>query len=173
MRRIFYDTEFLEDGKTIELISIGMVDEDGNEFYGINYDAPWGRIAHHPWLVENVMPHLPTITYRHPDVMPKPTLASRVSHFLAPTEDYRDMELWANNCAYDHVALCQLIAGRMIDLPTGIPWFTNDLQQLWRTAGYPEKPAKPANQHNALADARWNLEWWKACQSTATAGSAG
>jgi hypothetical protein len=27
--RYFYDTEFLEDGKTIELISIGIVCEDG------------------------------------------------------------------------------------------------------------------------------------------------
>ena len=29
----FFDTEFYENGKTIELISIGIVAEDGSEFY--------------------------------------------------------------------------------------------------------------------------------------------
>ena len=35
LMRIFYDTEFLEDGKTIDLISIGMVAEDGREYYAV------------------------------------------------------------------------------------------------------------------------------------------
>lgn len=30
--RYFYDTEFIEDGHTIELISIGVVAEDGREY---------------------------------------------------------------------------------------------------------------------------------------------
>ena len=34
--RIFYDTEFLDDGKTIDLISIGMVAEDGRELYAVS-----------------------------------------------------------------------------------------------------------------------------------------
>ena len=29
--RYFYDTEFIEDGTTIELVSIGVVAEDGRE----------------------------------------------------------------------------------------------------------------------------------------------
>lgn len=33
-----YDTEFLEDGSTIELISIGIVCEDGREYYAVNSD---------------------------------------------------------------------------------------------------------------------------------------
>ncbi len=31
--RYFYDCEFIEDGKTIDLISIGIVAEDGRELY--------------------------------------------------------------------------------------------------------------------------------------------
>ena len=31
--KIFFDTEFIEDGKTIDLISIGMVREDGETYY--------------------------------------------------------------------------------------------------------------------------------------------
>lgn len=55
-----YDTEFLEDGTTIELISIGIVCEDGREYYAVTSEAPIGRIKkEHPWLIRNVLPHLP------------------------------------------------------------------------------------------------------------------
>ena len=39
--RYFYDTEFIEDGSTIELVSIGIVAEDGREFYAVSteFDA--------------------------------------------------------------------------------------------------------------------------------------
>ena len=31
--KYFYDTEFIDDGHTINLISIGIVAEDGHEYY--------------------------------------------------------------------------------------------------------------------------------------------
>ena len=34
--RFFYDTEFIDNGRTIELISIGVAAEDGREYYGIS-----------------------------------------------------------------------------------------------------------------------------------------
>ena len=34
--RYFIDTEFMEDGHTIELISIGICCEDGREFYAVS-----------------------------------------------------------------------------------------------------------------------------------------
>lgn len=55
-----YDTEFLEDGKTIDLISIGIVCEDGREYYAVNSDADWERIRQDDWLMDNVVRHLPT-----------------------------------------------------------------------------------------------------------------
>jgi hypothetical protein len=55
---VCYDTEFLEDGETIELISIGMVAEDGYEYYAVNRDMPERRIRRHPWLMENVVPNV-------------------------------------------------------------------------------------------------------------------
>ena len=54
--RYFYDTEFLEDGRTIDLISIGIVAEDGRELYLVNANAPWSRIRRHDWLMDNVVP---------------------------------------------------------------------------------------------------------------------
>ena len=39
--RFFYDCEFIEDGTTIDLVSIGVVGEDGREFYAVSteFDA--------------------------------------------------------------------------------------------------------------------------------------
>lgn len=62
-----YDTEFLEDGETIELISIGIACEDGREYYAVNADFRMERITGEPkreWLIRNVLPHLP-ISSRH------------------------------------------------------------------------------------------------------------
>lgn len=57
--RYWYDTEFHEDGHTVDLISIGIVAEDGREYYAVNHDADWDRVKKNEWLCENVVPHLP------------------------------------------------------------------------------------------------------------------
>lgn len=59
--RYFYDTEFIDTGTTIDLISIGIVCDDGRKYAAVNADAPWERIRDDPWLMMNVVPHLPTI----------------------------------------------------------------------------------------------------------------
>ena len=50
--RFFYDTEFIEDGATIELVSIGIVAEDGREYYAVSTDADHSRA--NAWVKENV-----------------------------------------------------------------------------------------------------------------------
>lgn len=55
--RYFLDTEFNEDGRTIDLISIGIVAEDGREFYACNQEAELHRV--NPWVREHVLPKLP------------------------------------------------------------------------------------------------------------------
>jgi hypothetical protein len=167
--RYFYDTEFLEDGKTIELISIGIVAEDGRELYLVNRDAPWKRIKKNEWLMANVVPKLPQphgdwinqmpkrwlIDFNTPEVRGKSQIAEAVERFLLGNdlETYADLELWADYGAYDHVVLCQLF-GPMIALPPGVPMFTHDLQQARRAAGNPVMPEQPSGLHNALDDAR-------------------
>jgi hypothetical protein len=56
MTRIFYDCEFMEDGEVIELLSIGMVAEDGREFYAESSEADWSHA--NEWVYTNVLPHL-------------------------------------------------------------------------------------------------------------------
>lgn len=92
---------------------------------------------------------------------------------------YPTIKFYGYYSAYDHVALCWLF-GKMIDLPKGFPMYTIDLKQImdekvedysdhfsngnesfktklsWikNKDNYP----KQTNEHNALADAKWNKE---------------
>src|SRR5258708_14654710 len=54
--RYWYDTEFIEDGKTIDLISIGIVAEDGRELYlqSVEFDP---RKASQ-WVKDHVLGYL-------------------------------------------------------------------------------------------------------------------
>ncbi len=55
--RYFYDTEFIDDGRTIELISIGVVAEDGREYYAVSTEFDPERAG--SWVRANVLPKLP------------------------------------------------------------------------------------------------------------------
>lgn len=146
--KYFYDTEFLEDGKTIDLISIGIVAEDGREYYAVNTEADWDRINKHPWLPANVVAQLPDPAdegWKY-----KARIAREVAAFLL--HDSRP-ELWAWFSAYDHVVLAQLF-GTMMDLPAGIPMYTHDLRAFLDYVNVPTIPAQPSGQHDALEDAR-------------------
>lgn len=73
------------------------------------------------------------------------------------------VELWAWYGAYDHLVLAQLF-GRMVDLPAGFPMYTCDIQQYADHLGVGEDrlPPQPKDAHNALADARWVRDAWRA-----------
>jgi hypothetical protein len=46
-------------------------------------------------------------------------------------------------------------------LPRQLPRFTRDLRQRWEDVGKPKLPAAPTDAHDALADAKHNLERWQ------------
>lgn len=162
--KIWYDTKFLEDGKRIHLLSIGMVAADGRELYAVNIDAPWRRVRKNKWLMANVVPHLPKphgdwvlhmprrwlFDYHNPAVKRRSVIAEQVKDFIQRTPD---AELWASYGAYDHVALAQLW-GPMSALPRGVPMWTNDIRQEQLRLGDPEVPVSSTNEHHALADAQ-------------------
>jgi hypothetical protein len=153
-RRYFYDTEFSEHPQKLELISIGVVSETGQEFYEVFND--FDEHACNPWVQANVLPKLPI----HPKRKNSATIKARLLEYLKPSKD-DPIELWGYYSAYDHVALCWLF-GPMVNLPPGMPMLTLDIEQYRQTLQYPEQslPPQPKNQHNALADARWVREAW-------------
>src|SRR5690606_29354154 len=113
--KIYFDTEFLEDGKTIELISIGMVREDGEELYCINKDCDWKRVYNDAWLYEKVVPHLDKPGSE--SWLSKKDIASKIINFtywdtpkgpLFVCPKSRPLEFWAYYASYDWVVLCQI-----------------------------------------------------------------
>ena len=152
--RYWYDSEFLEDGSTIDLISIAFVAEDGREYYAVNKDADWSRIRQDEWLMKNVVSQLPVVM-DHPDFKPKKQIAEEVLEFLLAGGR---PELYAWYAAYDHVAYVQLW-GKMIDLPNGLPMYTHDVRSLldWAIPKVQDRldlPSQADGVHDALADAR-------------------
>jgi hypothetical protein len=169
MTDIWYDTEFLEDGHTIELISIGMVREDGAKLYLINSDFDLGKLLRNEWMMDNVFPHLPAKLEE--DGMPvwdadhrdashiwnRSRIRDRVKAFVLR---HPEPVLWADYGAYGHVVMCQLF-GKMIDLPDGFPMWTGDVQQEAQRLGYPVLDLDETvglRAHHALADAE-DLRW--------------
>jgi inhibitor of KinA sporulation pathway (predicted exonuclease) len=144
----FYDTEFIEDGKTIDLISIGIVAEDGREYYAISREFDPSRASE--WVIANVLRKLPPRSYGA-----WRTRGEMRNDILAFIGDDKP-EFWAFYADYDHVALCQLF-GTMMDLPKGWPMYTLDIKQVLEIKGIHEDDLGISNgsEHSALHDARW------------------
>lgn len=176
--RYWYDCEFIDDGKTIDLISIGIVCDDGREFYGINWECNFIKAS--DWVAENVLTYLPfrpceLNTANKGFWYQRYFLKEAVAKFLgcqeAPLtrssgprwfipEGAAKPELWGYYSAYDHVALCQLF-GTMMDLPQGFPMYTRDIKQWCDALGNPQLPKQAEGEHNALHDARHNKVMWE------------
>ena len=168
--RYYYDCEFIDDGLTIDLISIGMVAEDGREFYAISTEFVANKAS--DWVKENVLIHLPKIetkiyslgkdvrgigvsnTHIPDEYKSRLEIKNSILDFCNP-EKYGKPEFWAYYADYDHVALCQLF-GTMMDLPKGWPMYTCDIKQLCDSLGNHKLPEQKEGEHNALADARHN-----------------
>jgi hypothetical protein len=145
----YFDTEFFENGKTIELISIGIVAEDGDEFYT---EVEGVKITD-PWLKENVEPYLIGST------MPYDKIGTEILGFVT-SKTFKPV-FWAYYADYDWVAFCQLY-GRMVDLPSIYPMFCMDLQQELFRNSIKNIPIENEQEHSALADAIWTKkvhEW--------------
>jgi|SRR3990167_260051 len=148
--RYWLDTEFIDDGRTIDLISIGIVSEDGRELYAENSNCDLSRAS--DWVKANVLPHL--------EGGDGPTdLAAEVAWFCNP-EEHGKPEFWGYFADYDWVVLCQLF-GTMMDLPKGWPRYCRDIKQWCDDLGNPRLPSEGKDEHHALADARWNKRAWE------------
>jgi len=158
--RYFYDCEFIEDGRLIDLVSIGVVDEHGREFYAVSTQFDDSRAL--PWVRRNVLDKLPSPAdkaWRSRERI-RDDLYAFLTEPLGPGDE---IELWAWFAAYDHVALAQLW-GAMPALPREIPRFTKDLRQLWDDLGRPALPTA-TGRHDALVDARHNLARWRVMEA--------
>ena len=113
--KYFLDTEFYEDGKIIDLISIGIVSEDGRELYCVNQDAKLHLVS--PWVRQNVLPHLPR--YSSKSWMKYESIKQEIIRFVFGNIAYQNISgEWQNvsdknpmfygyYADYDWVVFCQ------------------------------------------------------------------
>ena len=151
-QRYFLDTEFIEDGRTIDLLSIGVVCQDGREFYAESSEADLNKA--NEWVRMNVIPHLEgPSTSRY---MSRAQIAAELLAFVDASKS-KGPEFWAYYGDYDWVVICQLF-GTMSDLPQYWPMFCMDVKQMAVTAGCVSTPEQDSVEHNALTDARWTRD---------------
>jgi hypothetical protein len=146
--KYFLDTEFHEDGKKIDLISVAIVNDMGRHLCLTSSEFDLKAAKAKPWLVENVLCQLPPQDLW----VTRAVLRDSILKFIG---NDRKPQFWAWYADYDWVALCQLF-GTMMDLPKGWPMFCLDLKQEHFLAGSPVLPKQDAGLHDALEDAKWN-----------------
>lgn len=183
--KYFIDTEFKEKPNTIDLISIGIVSEDGREYYALNKNFNLKEVWKDEWLRENVL--LPIYKeHIHGDMRNHVSfsraaikgilkgfgksieqIANEIKEFCyysyseAQIEN-ANIQFYGYYADYDWVIFCWIF-GRMIDLPKGFPMYCKDLKQMMDEKGLDKEWKRkncpdPDGEHNALVDARWNLK---------------
>ena len=150
--RYYIDTEFIESPCTIDLISIGIVCENGREFYSVNADCDFTKAD--DWVKENVISKLPPDD-REDNVMSlwgrREFLGARILNYIGDDKP----EFWGYYADYDWVVFCWLF-GKMIDLPDGWPMYCRDIKQVADQTGTRLPKLHSDLEHNALTDAWWN-----------------
>jgi hypothetical protein len=119
MTRIYYVTEFTKLSQHSELISIGMVSDNGRTFYAESNE--WDRekaILNNPFLVDHVIPHLlfeDVARYSNADILQaykikdcRLQIASKLREWLT---QFSTVEFWGDVQSYGWMHLCELFGG--------------------------------------------------------------
>lgn len=146
--KYWIDTEFIERPYTIDMISIGLVAEDGREFYAESSEVDWSKA--NPWTLETVRPQLDGKSMGREDI------SYAVRGF---TDGDHDPVFWGYFPAYDWVVFNWLFGG-ISELPFHFPQLCLDIKQWAIELGDPELPHQVGARHHALADARWTRDAW-------------
>lgn len=180
--KYFVDCEFIEDGRTIDLISIGIVASDGREYYAISTEFNEAKAS--DWVRKNVLANLPPkyLNLSDPSISPrlkeehkawrsrqaiKEDLLilfaggipdSKAAQRLDWDKAIKGLEIWGEWCSYDWVAFCQIF-GEMMDLPQGLPMRCRDIIQYSEDhLGIPSDRLPPSleteGNHHALLGAK-------------------
>ena len=199
--KYFIDTEFIEGFKKpikwlptignfnkpyhfIQLISIGIICEDGREYYAISNEYNYHDASE--WVKSNVIApiyrnQISAFKQQFMDIstfhryIPSSKSNSQIANdailfcggYVGEVNStFRALpEFYAYFADYDWVVFCSLF-GTMMDLPKWFPMYCRDLKQMlddtqeevdFQLKEHPNYP-KNSNEHNAIDDARWNFK---------------
>ena len=162
-RRVYLDTEFVTDNYQLSgLISIGLTDDRGRDYYAVNGGMAVLKALRKPFLREHVFPHLPIIStpYRpketvldadHPDVKTPLVIRDEITTYMRA--DPRPVWLYSWYGADDVKRLHWLWRNNWAVMPPEIPQWAGEIQELVALLGDPELPHQTNDAHHALNDA--------------------
>jgi hypothetical protein len=166
--RLFFDTEFIDTGREVILLSIGVVRDDGATYYAEDEEADLMLAS--DWVRQNVLPHM-TYMKTPPGggpadawaLKPRARIAAELIDFAGNSPEW-----WAYMADYDWVVLSQLY-GPLVNRPQGWPFWCHDVMQFFDAARMHGKPGdwvpEPETEHHALADAQWTKALWERVQA--------
>jgi len=189
--KIFLDSEFVENGSTVDLISIALITEDNRTYYAINRDCNFSKA--NQWVKDNVLNQLPS---RDSNLWKnKETIRDEVAIFCGCEKvveyifrnnmwlRFWEELLFSFGLLKPKVSYCLKpgkpkpefwadygsydwivfcqLFGKMVDLPEGFPMYINDLQQWSAQCGNPTLPKQLTGNHSALSDALHLKKQWE------------
>lgn len=151
---IYFDFEFIDDGRDIVPISLGMTAGYGKDIY-IEYNFDPARAS--DWVRENVFPHLEQFSTTG-CALDRWTAGESIRDWVESACGDTKPRFWGYYPSYDWTLLCQHY-GTMIQGPKGWPIRPECLMQMADQLGVPESEfPKQDKEHHALADAKWNRQ---------------
>ena len=146
----FLDTEFSDRGPNfpIQLISIGVVNELGKEFYRVVRDCDFDTDGCNDFVKQNVLPKIFHET--------RTDLSAIVNELLEFVKDDKNPFFVGYHCSTDWVIIKQLFHAQG-GIPRNWTKYCFDIVQLNQSLGWPKMPKKPKadKRHNSMEDARW------------------
>jgi hypothetical protein len=164
---IFFDTEFTDLGLDPRLISIGLISEDGREFYAELYYV-YEILTYSSFVQESVLPHLTGGDSR----ISMDTLTLRLGDWLESFE--QPITLSTDSISWDWPLILKMfslpgtwpenVAGMPVNLYDliGSPFFERSVEQAF------QNNVPQLRRHHALDDAKANrLAWlaWRVSKS--------
>lgn len=135
MSKIFFDTEFTGLKKNTDLISIGLISDDGKEFYAEFTDFDKSKIDDENWITTNVLNNTiafgsvdPTDVVLDETTYHKGTKSEIAKDLLSWFNQFDSIEMISDVCHYDYVLFIDIF-GSAFDLPEKIPACCHDINQ--------------------------------------------
>lgn len=157
---IFMDLEFTGLHQHTSIVSIGLVAENGMEFYAEFNDYDLSQV--NEWLIENVFRNLTLIGQEYNESNGSVQMKNNKHFIAAELEEwfaqFDSVTIWSDTLAYDWILFCELFGGAL-HIPKNIYYIPMDIATLFLTKGIdPDINRKDfsgvdGTQHNALDDA--------------------
>lgn len=147
--KIFFDTEFTGLHKNTTLMSIGLIDESGREFYAEMNDYDKSQVDN--WIRRNVLGN-----FRNVGSMNKENLRVELLDWFEP---YDKVEMWSDCLAYDWVLFNDIFGGAF-EIPKNVYYIPFDICTMMKLKGVDPDVNREAyagvdgTKHNALHDAK-------------------